>query len=116
MTTSKIENYRFGIIIIDGNKYTRDVIILPDRILTNWRRSEGHYLQVDDINTVLEAVPEVLIVGQGSISRMKIGAGVEEAVNSAGIKLISLPTKDACREYNSVSQKRPTAAALHLTC
>jgi hypothetical protein len=40
----RIEGYRFGRIVVDGEEQTRDVIVLPDRIVTNWRREDGHNL------------------------------------------------------------------------
>ncbi|OQY18037.1 MAG: hypothetical protein B6I35_13630 [Anaerolineaceae bacterium 4572_32.2] len=49
MSTSQIESYRFGRIIIDGQTHSKDVIILPDRVIENWWRQEGHALHLDDL-------------------------------------------------------------------
>ena len=51
----KIKSYEFGRIEIDGNVYTRDVIIYGNRINSSWWRKEGHYLQVEDIEEILNA-------------------------------------------------------------
>ncbi|MBE0466287.1 MAG: hypothetical protein IBX71_03570 [Candidatus Desulforudis sp.] len=37
-----INDYRFGQIVIDGEKYTSDVIILPECIIASWWRQDGH--------------------------------------------------------------------------
>ena len=44
------------------------------------------------------------------------GVFLDDMLANKGIDLISLPTKEACREYNRRSQARKVAAALHLTC
>ncbi|RLI30667.1 hypothetical protein DRO48_02760, partial [Candidatus Bathyarchaeota archaeon] len=44
-----IEAYGFGYIVVDGKRYTSDVIIFPDRVMDGWWRKEGHRLYVDDL-------------------------------------------------------------------
>ena len=48
-----IEDYRFGRIEIDGQPYDRDVIILPERVIANWWRREGHRVHPEDLEAVL---------------------------------------------------------------
>jgi pimeloyl-ACP methyl ester carboxylesterase len=50
----RIEGYRFGRIVVDGEEQTRDVIVLPDRVVTNWWRADGHKLVLADLEAVLE--------------------------------------------------------------
>jgi hypothetical protein len=40
----RIEGYRFGHVVIDGDEQKRDVIVLPDRVLMDWWRADGHRL------------------------------------------------------------------------
>jgi len=65
MAVPKIESYRFGEIVIDGRRYSSDVIIYPDRVEGQWWREEGHSLASTDVWQVLQAPPEVLVIGQG---------------------------------------------------
>ena len=116
MVSSKIDSYKFGRIVIDGQAYSRDVIILPDQVIRDWWRGSGHVLNPDDLRYVFEASPEVLVVGQGSVSRMQVLDETKQALKEAGIELISLPTKEACQKYNEVRTQCAAAAALHLTC
>ena len=116
MGTPFIDTYQFGNIVIDGQVHTKDVILLPDRVITGWWRQEGHVLHLSDLEIVLNADLQELVIGQGAYNRMRISPEVEEALPVLGIKLISLPTKKACQEYNRRSQARNVAAALHLTC
>jgi hypothetical protein len=116
MIPPKIDSYRFGHIVIDGQVYSRDVIIVPDRVIRDWWRGSGHVLDPDDLRYVFEASPKVLVVGQGSVSRMQVLDNTIQALKEAGIELISLPTKEACQKYNEVRTLYDAAAALHLTC
>ena len=92
MSTSQIESYRFGRIIIDGQTHSKDVIILPDRVIGNWWRQEGHALHLDDLEPVFDAAPGVLVVGQGDSGLMRVSQEVRQSLQAAGIELIALPT------------------------
>jgi hypothetical protein len=116
MSTPQIETYRFGHIVIDGQPHSRDVIVLPDRVLDGWQRREGHVLHADDLAAVFEAAPDLLIVGQGAHGRMAVAPETQRALQAAGIELIALPTQEACQTYNRLREQRSVAAALHLTC
>lgn len=111
-----IEDYQFGKIVINGEVHKKDVIILPNRVIGNWWRKEGHALHISDLQDVLVARPQVLIVGQGAYSRMRVDSEIINALNSAEIEIISLDTNSACKEYNKKSKNMRVAAALHLTC
>jgi hypothetical protein len=65
----RIEAYRFGRVVVDGEKQARDVIVLPDRTVANWWRSDGHELTLADLDDVLQELPEVLLVGTGARAR-----------------------------------------------
>jgi hypothetical protein len=116
MCTPQIKSYEFGRIEVDGNVYTADLIILPNRILDAWWREEGHVLHSADLEAVFGASPDVLIIGQGAYGRMRIANETEQAVENMGIEMIALPTHQAVERYNSLSVDRRVAAALHLTC
>jgi hypothetical protein len=116
MSTPQIETYRFGCIVIDGQVYAQDVIILPDRVLGGWWRKEGHALGPDDLEAVLDAAPELLVVGQGAHGRMRVTPEACQVLRGAGIELIVQATREACQTYESLRAQRSVAAALHLTC
>jgi len=111
-----INSYDFGRIVIDGNAFTTDVIIFPDRVEDNWWRRDGHVLHVEDVELVVEQKPEVLIVGTGKYGVMKVSPQTREYIESKGVELIVEPTDKACEVYNRISQAKKVVAALHLTC
>jgi hypothetical protein len=116
MGRHRIESYRFGEIVIDGHRYSNDVIIYPDRIDGNWWRQDGHSLVPADVWEVLQAPPEVLVIGQGSAGRMDVPVDTVRKLQEAGIEVIVEPTGRACETYNRLCGNRQVVAALHLTC
>ncbi|MEA3406814.1 MAG: Mth938-like domain-containing protein [Chloroflexota bacterium] len=116
MSTPRIEDYAFGHIVIDGERYEEDVIILPDRVVSNWWREEGHTLQTEDLEAVFETDVDVLVVGQGAYGRMSVPQEVEQALEEAGIEVVAHDTEEACQTYNRLRENGDVAAALHLTC
>jgi hypothetical protein len=115
----KIESYRFGEIVIDGIRYTKDLKIIRGKTFDNWWRSQGHTLQLSDILDVVAAKPSTLIVGTGAYGRMVLGPGLSEELESKSIHIEALPTEPAIKRFNElVSQlgHEVIAFAAHLTC
>ncbi len=112
-----VNSYSFGNITIDGKKYNRDVILLPDEVWDGWWRQEGHSLSVADLERVLAVRPEVLIVGTGYFGLMRVPDATRAEVERRGIELHVVPTRQAWQIYNRLSASgRRVAAALHLSC
>ena len=112
-----IDSYSFGNIIIDGKKYTNDVIIYPDgRINGSWWRKEGHKLYAEDIADLIDYAPELIIAGTGAYGIIKPEAGLEELLNDKGIKFQALPSEKAVEEYNQLCGEKKVGACFHLTC
>ena len=115
---ARIENYSPGHVTVDGVELNRDVIVLPDRVLSNWWRRDGHSLVIEDLDEVIDQLPERLIVGCGYASRLRPDPSVVEALAKRGVKIEALPTEEAVARYQELETRNPAAiaAALHLTC
>ncbi|RKY67487.1 MAG: hypothetical protein DRQ02_07170 [Candidatus Latescibacterota bacterium] len=111
-----IESYQFGNITIDGETYTSDVIIYPDRVDSSWWRKQGHRLSIEDLKGIMEAEPEVLVVGMGSPGLMRVPPETRDYIEARGIELVVEPTDKAWKTYNRLKDSRKVVAALHLTC
>jgi hypothetical protein len=111
----RMEGYRFGRLVVDGEEQTRDVIVLPDRVVTNWWRAEGHRLALADLGEVIDELPERLVVGTGAYGQMRPDAEALDQLRQRGVDVEALPTEEAVRRYGELDPSR-TAAALHLTC
>jgi hypothetical protein len=110
-----IEGYDFGRVTIDGREETRDVIVLPHRVVRGWRRKDGHGLVLDDLDEVLDELPERLLVGTGAYGRMRPDPDELERLRARGVDVEVIPTPEAVERYAELDPRK-TAAALHLTC
>ena len=116
MTAPRIDSYRFGQIVVDGRTYTRDLIICPDHVTSPWVREEGHLVSPADLWDVMEAQPQVLVIGQGTFGRMDVASETRQLLEGAGIQVIAEPTSRAWETYNRLCKTQQVVAALHLTC
>lgn len=112
----KINHYSFGRITIEGRTYTSDVIIYPDHVDSSWWRKEGHYLQAADLTDIVNAKPDVLIIGTGYSGVMAVPKETLEFIRSKGIEVRIERTEKAVELYNSIQKDKKVIAALHLTC
>jgi len=111
-----IDSYDFGRIVINGKRYNSDLIVFPDKVREGWWRKEGHRLHIEDLKDILEAKPEVLVVGTGYSGMMTIPPETRKHIESEGIELIAQRTAEACKTFNRLVKFRKVVAALHLTC
>jgi hypothetical protein len=111
----RIDDYSFGRIVVDGEEETHDVILLPQRVIRNWWRLDGHRLVLDDLADVLDELPELLVVGTGAYGRLTPDPAALERLRERGIEVEALRTGEAVLRYGALDP-RCTAAALHLTC
>jgi hypothetical protein len=112
----KIDSYSFGSVVVDGKMYTSDVIIYPDRVDPSWWRKEGHRLQIADLADVLNAKPQILIVGTGYSGMMVVSEETKNYISSKGIDIYIATTGRAVDLFNTMQGKKTIIAALHLTC
>jgi hypothetical protein len=116
MSSPRIDTYRFGYMVVDGKAYTRDLVLLPDRVVPNWWCKQGHVLDVTDLEEVLAAQPDVLVVGTGAQGAMMVPDETRQAIAEAGIELRVARSSEASELYNELRAERRTAGAFHLTC
>src|SRR6266480_2524933 len=95
----RLEGYRFGRLVVDGEEETRDVIVLPDRVVRNWWRIDGHSLVMEDLEDVADDLPERLIVGTGADQRMRPDPAVLRDLEDRGVSVEVLPTDRAVERY-----------------
>jgi hypothetical protein len=112
---AELSDYSFGSLRVDGEEHTRDLIVLPERVVPGWWRREGHSLAIEDLEDVLGELPERLILGCGAHGRLEPPGAVLDELRARGVEVEAMPTAEAVRRYGELDPER-TAAALHLTC
>jgi hypothetical protein len=113
-----IDSYRFGRMTVNGKSYDRDLLILPDRVISDWRREEGHHLVWEDIKSdVSQSAPTDVVIGTGRSGKMKVDSSVSDHLTSLGAGYTAEPTEKAVDRFNRlVSEGRKVLGAFHLTC
>lgn len=112
-----IQSYRFGHIEIHGKAYRNDVKLIGERVVPEWWRSQGHLVELKDVQDLLKADPEVCIFGTGAYGSMRVAESVKSALQDRGIEIVMEQTESACHTYNRLLETgRKVVAGLHLTC
>lgn len=117
-----IEAYAFGRMEYGGKTYTSDLIIYPDRVDDSWRRLQGHLLQIEDLENILKAAPDILVIGTGNMGVMKVPPRLIEQLENKNIRLFVEPTAAAVKTFNdfnalnSADKSKRVIGAFHLTC
>jgi hypothetical protein len=112
---AELGDYSFGSVRVDGEEHIRDLIVLPERVVPDWWRREGHSLAMEDLDQVIDELPERLILGCGAHGRLEPPPAVLQELRARGVEVEAMPTADAVRRYGELDPEC-TAAALHLTC
>ncbi len=113
----EIQDYKFGRIVIDGEVYTQDIKIVRDRVVPGWHRRSGHRVEPDDVADILNAEPEVILLGKGEPGMMSSSGTLAALLEEKNIRLVEKPTKELIEIFNKMhKQGKKVAAGFHLTC
>ncbi len=112
-----IEDFSFGKIVVDGFPYNGDIKIVDGRVVSSWWRDSGHRVDMNDIQDVLEAGPDALVIGQGDPGLMKATERLRSYLEENNIELIEQKTAGAVRAYNRlVKEGKKVCAGFHVGC
>ncbi len=111
-----IDHYVFGKMVVDGKTYTSDLIVYPDSVDPSWWRKEGHYLQKEDLREVLQASPDLIVIGRGNWGVMEVPKSTLDFLHSKGIETFAAKTDEAVAFFNSQPADKKTVGVFHLTC
>lgn len=119
-----IEEYRFGLINIDGKSYNCDVEVGWNGEVLQWWRKEGHLVDIEDIKRAISKNPDVIVIGTGYSGMVEVTEKVQEFVRSKGIELILDVTAEAVKTFNIICQEseeeegeeKRAIGLFHLTC
>ncbi len=90
------------------------LIVLPDRVITDWPPSGFEALSQAHFEVILEFKPEIVLLGTGATLRFP-HPSLTQALIRMQVGLEVMDTAAACRTYNIlVTEGRKVAAALIL--
>lgn len=111
-----IGRFEFGTIVIDGQSYESDVIIFPNGAVEQWQHKDEHALRPRDVDKIIKAEPEAVIIGLGTVGNLKMRPKAEKRFQEAGIEVMTYRTSKAVETYKELRGQRRVAAVLHVTC
>jgi hypothetical protein len=117
-----IEEYRFGLIKINGKTYHYDVIVLWTGEVLEWWRKESHIIDVEDIRSSINLNPGKIIIGIGESGVAKVTEKAKKYIKEKGIELIIKKTEEAVKNFNVISKdseggkQNQVIGLFHLTC
>jgi uncharacterized protein len=106
--------YGEGFFEISRTRYETSLVILPDRLLTDWGQAGYDALAVNDIERLCAFRPQVLLLGTGSRQRFPPPSLLRPLID-AGIGHEIMTSPAACRTFNVLmAEGRHVLAALLL--
>lgn len=118
---ARIDELKFGSIVIDGKKYRKDILILADGTVK--KRKGGflmfgnHEIKREELEGLGRGQPEIMVVGTGTDGAAHVGAEAESWAKANNVNLVVQPSYDAVAKLNELAeQKRRVAALIHITC
>ena len=107
-----IRLYEPGRIVIREESYRRSLIVLPDRLITDWPPQRYADLAAEHLQVLATLNCEVLLLGTGRQLRFPPPSELAPLA-AAGIGLEVMDTGAACRTYNILmAEGRQVGAAL----
>lgn len=118
LTTAENNNLitAYGIDYIEINKqrYTQNLIVMPDALILDWQLTSFTDLSNDHFKQIADLKPEVVLLGTGATHSF-LHPKHHQHLTDNGIALECMTTAAACRTYNILmSEGRNVAAALIL--
>lgn len=104
--------YDTDYVAVNNEKYSKNIIVLPDTLIADWTTAKVDSLGADDMSKLLALGTEIVLLGTGS--RLRFPASpLMRPFAPAGIGLDVMDMQAACRTFNILaSEGRKVAAAL----
>jgi len=104
--------YGEGYVAVNTEKHQGNIIVLPEKVVTDWSTANIETLTEADMAKLLELGVEIVLLGTGNRLRFPPGP-LMRPFAPAGIGLEIMDIQAACRTYNILaSEGRQVAAAL----
>ncbi len=112
-----ITEFSFGKIVVKGKTYSDDIKIVSGRVVSEWWRKSGHRVELEDLTDILEAKPDILIIGKGSPGLLKSTSSLRDYLAANNIELIEMKTAKAIQVFNKLYEEGGrVAGGFHIGC
>lgn len=110
----KIEEVAFAKMVCNGKVYRAPLLVYQDAVDGRWWRKEGMAFSPEDFDDVIEAEPEVVVLGTGFSDSIKVKDDTKTRFEQEGIEYIVAKTPEAVEKYNELLPKRRVVGAFYL--
>lgn len=117
----EITNLEWATTEVEGHGTFKDAKLWPggarawDWTETGTDHSPG--IRPDDVDELLDAGAEILVLSQGQQERLKVMDETLARIEERGATAEVLPTRQAVERYNELAgDQRPVGALIHSTC
>lgn len=118
---AKKDELTFGSIVIEGKKYSRDILIFVEDTV---RKLKGgflmfgrHEIKIRGLEELSHGQPEVITVGTGTDGAAHIAAQAESWAKANSVSLLVQPSYDAIVRLSELAeQNKKVAGLIHITC
>ena len=104
--------YGAGYVMVNSQRHEQSLLVLPDRLVTDWRPAGFADIETGDFALLAELKPEIVLLGTGERLRFP-RPELTRALIEARIGVEVMDIQAACRTYNILAaEERKVAAAL----
>ena len=104
--------YGEGYVMVNRQRYAQNLVVLGDRIVTDWQPGGFDHLTAEDFSRLAGLKAEIVLLGTGARLRFP-RPELTRALYAARIGLEVMDLQAACRTYNILAaEERKVAAAL----
>jgi len=118
---TKVDKLSFGSIIIDGKKYSRDVLVFADGTVKKRRGGflmfGSHNIKKEEVEELAQDTPEAIIIGTGTNGKAHIASEPQNWAKEKNLNLLVQPSHKAVARLNELSEQgKKVVALIHITC
>jgi len=99
-----IEEYKFGIITIDGKNYDRDVQTDWNGEVLEWCKKDSHLVTAEDVRGAVDKNPESIVIGTGEEGMAVVSEEAKIFIREKGIELLVDKTEEAVKTFNILKE------------
>ena len=106
-----IDEFKYGFFKVDRKEHYGDIKIINDKV-KQWPSRERFILRKEDLKDIIEAKPDILIIGTGATGLLQVSKELQMELQQLRIKIYIEKTVQACQRYNKLKRELKNVHAL----
>lgn len=109
----KIDEVAFAKLVCNGKVYRAPLVVYPDRVDGRWWRKDGMAFSPEDFDSVIEAKPEIVVLGTGFSGSVNVLDETKQRFEREGIEYVIDTTPEAVERFNELAESRRTVGGFY---